>query len=53
MAFDPYKVVKRGLKLLPNVIAAEIVPGVGHMMIHKRPDWVIARVLSFLESYAV
>jgi pimeloyl-ACP methyl ester carboxylesterase len=49
----PYKVLERGLNLLPNVITAEIVPGVGHMMIHKRPDWVIARVISFLERYAV
>jgi hypothetical protein len=41
------------LSLLPNVIAAEIVPGVGHIMVHKRPDWVSARVISFLERYAI
>jgi pimeloyl-ACP methyl ester carboxylesterase len=51
-ASTPYKVLERGLRLLPNVIAAEIVPGVGHMMVHKQPDWVIRRVISFLERYA-
>lgn len=50
---DPYKVLERGLSLLPNLIAAEIVPGVGHMMVHKQPTWVIARVITFLERYAV
>ena len=50
---NPYKVLERGLSLLPNVITAEIVPGVGHMMIHKQPDWIHTRVISFLERYAV
>ena len=53
VTFNPYKVLERGLSLLPNVISAEIVPGVGHLMIHEQPDWVIARVISFLERYAV
>ena len=35
-----------------NVVIAEIVPGVGHSMIHRQPDWVISRVLNFLERYA-
>jgi pimeloyl-ACP methyl ester carboxylesterase len=52
VSFNPYKAIKRGLSLLPNVIAAEIVPGVGHTMVHGQPDWVIARVISFLERYA-
>lgn len=52
-SFSPYKVIARGLRLLPNVITAEIVPGVGHMMAHRRPDWVIARVIGFLKRYAV
>jgi hypothetical protein len=51
--FSPYKALERGLSLLPNVIAAEIVPGVGHTMVHRQPDWVIARVISFPERYAV
>jgi pimeloyl-ACP methyl ester carboxylesterase len=51
-SFDPYKAIARGLDLLPNVIAAEIVPGVGHAMVHRQPDWVISRVIGFLESYA-
>ena len=51
-AMNPYKVIERGLKLLPNVVIAEIVPGVGHSMIHRQPDWVISRVMNFLERYA-
>ena len=49
----PYRVIERGLRLLPNVITAEVVPGVGHMMTHERLDRVIPRVTSFLERYAV
>jgi pimeloyl-ACP methyl ester carboxylesterase len=52
-SFNPYKALERGLRLLPNVIAAEVVPGVGHSMIHGQPDWVIGRVAGFLERYAV
>lgn len=48
-AMDPYKVIKRGVDLLPNVVKAEIVPGVGHSMIHREPDWVTSRALDFLE----
>jgi pimeloyl-ACP methyl ester carboxylesterase len=50
---DPYKVIERGLSLLPNVISAEVVPEVGHLMDHSQPDWVVARVTGFLEGYAV
>ena len=49
---NPHKVIERGVELLPNVVIAEIVPGVGHSMIHRQPDWVISRVLNFLERYA-
>ena len=52
-AMNPYKVIERGLKLLPNVVIAEIVPGVGHSMIHRQSDWVIWRIMNFLEKYAV
>jgi pimeloyl-ACP methyl ester carboxylesterase len=51
--FNPYKALQRGLRLLPHVITAEIVPGVGHSMIHRQPDWVTGRVIRFLERYAV
>jgi pimeloyl-ACP methyl ester carboxylesterase len=51
--FNPYEALERGLRLLPHVIIAEIVPGVGHSMVHKQPDWVTVRVISFLERYAV
>jgi hypothetical protein len=53
ITFNPYKVLDRGLSLLPNVVTAEIVPGVGQMMTHERLDRVFARVISFLERYAV
>ena len=52
-SFDPYKALARGLELLPNLIAAEIVPGVGHSMIHTEPDWVTARVVRFLDRCAL
>jgi pimeloyl-ACP methyl ester carboxylesterase len=50
-AMNPYKVIKRAVGLLPNLVIAEIVPGVGHSMIHRQPDWVILRVLNFIERY--
>jgi pimeloyl-ACP methyl ester carboxylesterase len=50
---NPYKVIARGLKLLPNLVAAEIVPGVGHSMIHRQPEWVSWRVMDFLARYAL
>jgi len=52
-SFDPYAVIKRGLTLLPNLIRAEIVPGVGHGMVHRQPDWITARVIRFLESHTI
>ena len=52
-SFNPYKAIDRGLKLLPNVVAAELVPGVGHSMEHRQPDWVINRVIDYLDRYAV
>lgn len=51
--FDPYKALARALRLLPNLVAAEVVPGVGHGMIHHKPAWVHDRVIRFLEAYAV
>jgi len=53
VSFNPYKAIARGLSLLPNMITAEIVPGVGHGVVHRQPDWVISRVVGFLEKYAV
>jgi pimeloyl-ACP methyl ester carboxylesterase len=50
-AVKPYKVLERGVSLLPNLIRAEIVPGVGHSMIHRKPDWVPSRVINFIEQY--
>jgi pimeloyl-ACP methyl ester carboxylesterase len=53
VSFDPYQVIARGMRLLPNLISAEIVPGVGHMMVHPKPGWVMDRILDFFERYAV
>jgi pimeloyl-ACP methyl ester carboxylesterase len=53
VSFDPYKVTARGMRLLPNLISAEIVPGVGHMMVHPQPGWVMDRILAFYARYAV
>jgi pimeloyl-ACP methyl ester carboxylesterase len=53
VSFDPYQVIARGGRLLPNLISAEIVPGVGHMMVHPQPGWVMDRILAFYERYAV
>jgi len=52
-SFNPYKAIERGINLLPKVIAAEIVPDVGHSMEHRQPDWVINRVIDYLDKYAV
>lgn len=52
VSVDPYKTVKRGLELLPNLISAEIVQGVGHSMVHKEPEFVVSKVLNFLEKNA-
>ena len=52
-SFNPYKALQRGVELLPELVAAEIVPGVGHSMIHREPDWVTGRVVRFLDRYAV
>jgi len=53
VSFNPYRALERGLRLLPDVVTAEIVPGVGHAMVHRQPDWVIARVAGFLERHGV
>lgn len=52
-SFNPHKAVERGINLLPNVIKAEIVPGVGHAMEHRQPNWVISRITDYLEKYAI
>ena len=50
---NPYKSIEGALRLLPNAVAAGIVPGVGHAIAHRELDRVCARVTGFLESYAV
>lgn len=51
--FDPYKALERGVRLLPEVIRAEIVLGVGHSMEHREADWVISRVIDYLAKNAI
>jgi pimeloyl-ACP methyl ester carboxylesterase len=48
--FRPQAVVARARKLLPNLVAAEIVPDAGHTMNYDRPDFVNARLLGFLSG---
>jgi pimeloyl-ACP methyl ester carboxylesterase len=48
--FRPQAVVARARKLLPNLVAAEIVPDAGHTMNYDRPDFVNARLLEFLSG---
>ena len=43
-------VVARARALLPNLRAAEILPGVGHMMNLEKPELVNARILRFLRE---
>jgi len=52
-SFNPYKAIERALKLLPSVVKTEIVPGVGHSMEHRQPDWVLSRIVDYLAKYAV
>lgn len=47
-SYNPYKAIQRGVTWLPNLAAAEIVPGVGHSMEHQQHGWVIRRVLDYL-----
>jgi pimeloyl-ACP methyl ester carboxylesterase len=51
-AVKPYMVLERCVELLPNLIQAEVVPGVGHSMIHREPNWVPSRVVNFIQNYA-
>jgi pimeloyl-ACP methyl ester carboxylesterase len=52
-SFDAYKALERGVNLLPNVTRAELVPGVGHSMEHREPEWVINRISDYLEKHAI
>lgn len=45
-AFDPHVVLRRALALLPNVVAATLIPGASHGMIERR-----AEVIALLERF--
>jgi pimeloyl-ACP methyl ester carboxylesterase len=47
--FNPQAVIARARRVLPNLVAAEIVPHAGHLMHYEQPDAVNARVLEFLK----
>jgi len=53
MAFDRRDVMDRALRVLPNLVRAEVIPGVGHGMSEEKPDEVNQRLLDFLEKYGV
>ncbi len=48
--FKPEPVLSRARALLPKLRAAEIVPGVGHIMNLENPELVNARILRFLRE---
>ena len=52
-SFNPQKAFNRGTKLLPDLVKAEIVLGVGHSMEGKESDWMISRIIPFLEEFGV
>jgi pimeloyl-ACP methyl ester carboxylesterase len=50
----PWKsVIERALRVLPNLVSAEVVPGTGHGMNADKPAEVNQRLLAFLQKYAV
>lgn len=49
-AFPPKAVIKRAQSTLPNLVKAEIVPGVGHGMISEDVPLVNERILGFIGS---
>jgi len=48
--YKPEVVLAKANKVLPNLRAAEIVPGAGHAMHADHPDVVNARILKFLKG---
>ena len=53
IAFNPNAVIERALRVLPNLVSVEVVPGVGHGMNVDKPAEVNARLLAFLQKYGV
>lgn len=52
-AFSPQAVIRRARAVLPNLCAAEIVPGVGHGMITENPAEVNRRLMEFLGTRSI
>jgi pimeloyl-ACP methyl ester carboxylesterase len=48
--FNPQAVVARASRLIPNLVAAELVEGTGHDLTYNRPDWINQRILRFLDE---
>jgi pimeloyl-ACP methyl ester carboxylesterase len=47
--YNPKKAVERAQRLMPN-LTAEILPGVGHILIMDQPEIINSRILNFLSS---
>jgi pimeloyl-ACP methyl ester carboxylesterase len=48
--FNPHAVVARARRVLPNLTAAAIIPGAGHVVHYERPDVVNTHILEFLSK---
>jgi pimeloyl-ACP methyl ester carboxylesterase len=51
--FNPQTVLERARRLMPGLVAAEIVPNAGHVMNYDQPAWVNDRLMLFLSDAGV
>ncbi len=49
-AFAPTAVIRRAQRVLPKLVQADILPGVGHGMITENPRMVNERILGFIRA---
>jgi pimeloyl-ACP methyl ester carboxylesterase len=50
VTFDPRSVIECAQQLIPNLVRAEIVAGVGHGMTGEKPDMINEKILNFIGS---
>ena len=50
LIFNPQAVMARARRLIPNLVAAELVEGAGHDLTYNQPDWINLRILRFLDE---
>lgn len=48
--FRPQAAVERATKLIPSLVAADIVPKAGHLVTTDQPEWLKQRVLKFIQA---